>query len=62
MKSYTTLEQKEKVITDKEVSQEVKAEEEKKTIISNDAFAICDFIDQLINKAEHLRISSLMRR
>jgi hypothetical protein len=28
-----------------------------KKIISDDAFAVCDFIDQLIKKLEHARIS-----
>jgi hypothetical protein len=61
MKDYTTLATKEKIEADKEISKEIKDEETKKTIISDDAFAICDFIDQLIKKAEHLRISSLRR-
>jgi hypothetical protein len=62
MKDYTTTALKEQILADKEVSQEVKDEESKKTIISDDAFAVCDFLDQLIKKAEHLRISSIMRR
>jgi len=62
MINYTTTALKEQIVADKEVSQEVKDEEVKKTIISNDAFAVCDFIDQLIKKAEQLRISSIMRR
>jgi hypothetical protein len=39
-------------------------EEEKagKKIISDDAFAVCDFIEQLINKLEHARISGLLGR
>lgn len=39
-------------------------EEEKKDkkVISDDAFAVCDFIERLINKIEHARCSSLMRR
>jgi hypothetical protein len=61
MKDYTTTALQEKIVADKEVSQEIKDEEAKKTIISNDAFAVCDFIEQLIKKAEHLRISSIMR-
>lgn len=35
---------------------------EDKQVISNDAFAIIDFIDQLNRKLEHLRISSIMRK
>jgi len=62
MKDYTTLAIKEKIEADKDISKEIKDEELKKTIISNDAFAVCDFIDQLIKKAEHLRISSIIRR
>jgi hypothetical protein len=57
MMNYTTTAQKDKIVADKEVSQEVKDEEAKKTIISNDAFAVCDFIEQLIKKAEHLRLN-----
>jgi hypothetical protein len=33
--------------------------EKDKTILSNDSYAICDFIESLINKIEHARISSL---
>ena len=51
MKGYTTKELKEK---DPE-------KEKDKTEISNEAFAICDFLDQLIKKVEHLRLSSLTR-
>jgi hypothetical protein len=36
--------------------------DEKKVVISDDAFAVCDLIEQLIKKAEHLRISSIIRR
>lgn len=62
MKDYTTKALKEKIIADKDISQEIKDQEIKKTEISNEAFAVCDLIEQLINKAEHLRISSIMRR
>ena len=44
---------------------DLKPEEQKeknKITLSEDAFAICDFIEQLINKAEHLRISSIIRK
>ena len=36
---------------------ELKAQEEAKTIISNDAFAVADLIDKLISKIEHTRLS-----
>ena len=38
-----------------------KEENKKKVILSNDAFAICEFIENLIKKVEHTRISSLTR-
>jgi hypothetical protein len=62
MEKYTTALKIERMVADKEISKEVIDEETEKTIISDDAFAICDFIEQLIKKAEHLRISSIMRR
>jgi hypothetical protein len=62
MKNYTTLETKGKIDNNKDISKEIKEEENKKAIISNDAFAICDFIEQLNNKLESLRISNIMRR
>ena len=36
-------------------------EEEKvdKTVLSDDAFAVCDFIERLINKVEHARMSMM---
>ena len=45
---YTTSE---KITADKE------GIEEKKTILTNDAFAIGDIIQALINKIEHARLS-----
>lgn len=62
MKDYTTLEKKEEILNDKEASQEMKDEESTKTIISRDAFAICDFITQLIKKLEHLRVTPFIKR
>jgi len=47
-KRYTTLEEKDK------------GENKDKKVISNDAFAIGDMIQELINNIEHTR-SSLMR-
>lgn len=32
-------------------------DKQNKTILSDDAFAICDFIERLIDKLEHARIS-----
>ena len=62
MINYTTLAIKEKIEADVTISKEVKDEEKTKVVLSDDAFAVCDFLDQLIKKAEHLRISSIMRR
>jgi hypothetical protein len=37
-----------------------KAEEkENKKVISDDAFAVCDFIERLITKIEHARIAMI---
>lgn len=37
----------------------LKGEVGEKIELSNDAFAICDFIQDLINKLEHARVSGL---
>ena len=44
---YTTQELIDKINLDKDSTIEQKEAEAKKTILSNDAFAICDFITQL---------------
>lgn len=36
--------------------------ESTKVILSNDAFAVCEFIEMLIKKIEQLRISGLGRK
>ena len=33
-----------------------------KIVLSDDAFAICDFIERLIDKLEHARISMQMKK
>lgn len=46
------------MITDKYAKVSDKEDVKKdKTILSDDAYAICDFIDRLINKVEHARLS-----
>ena len=45
---YTTAE---KIAADKE------GEEEKKISLSNDGYAICEFIDELVRKIEQTRLS-----
>jgi hypothetical protein len=57
--SYTTAEKLVAVQMDKDATEEMKKAEDKKTIISNDAFAIVDLISSLINKIEHTRVSLL---
>lgn len=57
MEKYTTTSLKEAVNLDKDIPQEVKDEENKKTIITNEAYAVCDFIERLIKKVEHARVS-----
>lgn len=37
-------------------------DKENKTEISDDAFAICDFIEKLIDKIEHARISMALKK
>lgn len=61
MEKYTTTAIKEAINLDKDIKPEDKEAENKKVVISNEAFAICDFIEQLNKKIEHLRISSLRR-
>jgi hypothetical protein len=56
---YTTVSIKEKILDNKDIPQEEKEKEMAKSIISDDAFAVCDFIERLIKKIEHTRISWL---
>jgi hypothetical protein len=37
-------------MADKDISVEDKTAEEKKVVLSSDAFAVCDFIEQLIKQ------------
>lgn len=54
MDTYTTSEKLAAI----DVKDAVKLQEEqKKIIISNDAFAVVDLIEKLINKLEHARLS-----
>jgi hypothetical protein len=62
MEKYTTDKIRDKILDSKDISVDDKDVEAAKIVISDDAFAVCDLIEQLIKKAEHLRISSLMRR
>ena len=36
-------------------SEKAEPKNKDKKVLSDDAFAVCDFIERLINKAEHLR-------
>ena len=40
-------------------SSDTEEEKKNKTILSDDAYAICDFLDKLIDKMEHQRLSSI---
>lgn len=51
---YTT---NEKIIADTLLKEEEKTGEDKKTILSTDAFALREVIADLINKIEHTRLS-----
>lgn len=57
MEKYTTTAIKEAIIADKDATLEEKASEQKKVVLSDDAFAICDFIEQLNRRIEDLRKS-----
>ena len=56
LKEYTTREKIEKIKDEKEKEKEVK-----KIIVSSDAYAVCDLIQQLNNKLEQVRISALIK-
>jgi len=58
LKTETMLLTDEKEITEK---QKELVDLEKKTILSNDAYAVCGFMECLINKIEHARLS-MMRK
>ena len=61
--AYTTTAIKEAVISDPKSSPEEKEKENKKIIVSNDAFLQAEMISELINQIERSRITSLnMRR
>jgi hypothetical protein len=45
-----------------EEKQEKEKKEEKRIVLSDDAFAIGEIIEQLINKIEHARISIMQKR
>lgn len=40
---------------------DIEENKEKKTVLSDDAFAVCDFIEQLIIKMEQVRIDGRRR-
>lgn len=61
MEKYTTKELKEAISLSKEISQEDKDAELKKVEISNDAFAVIDYIEKLNKNLERLRVGVLMR-
>ena len=54
IKEYTTTD---KIAADILLKSEEQTGEAKKIELSNDAFAICDFINSLINKIEHARLN-----
>jgi hypothetical protein len=60
--NYTTTEKKEETINDKNKSQDEKDKEDKKTIVSNDAFLQAEMLDNLNKCLEQLRISSILRK
>lgn len=54
MRDYTTTDKIKVIESDATKTKEEKDAEKAKTVISNDAFAICDFLE---SKLEHLRLS-----
>ena len=52
---YTTQKIIDALILDVDASKEEKDIEKAKMVISDDAFALCDFINVLIKKIEHTR-------
>jgi len=61
MEKYSTANILKKVQEDKEVSIDDKIAEAEKVLISDDAFAVCDFIEQLNKAINGLRIATLTR-
>ena len=60
--NYTTEKLKAEILLDKEVSEEAKAIEEAKPVISDDMYAQCDFLNKLNNSLEVLRLTMLRSR
>lgn len=56
IQKYTTVEKK---AADALKEPEEQSGEKDKTELSNDAYAVCEFIELLINKIEHARITSI---
>jgi len=46
-----------KYTTQEKIEKDKTGKEEKKTILSNDAYAVCEFLKALINKIENTRLS-----
>jgi len=51
-----------KYTTAEKITKDKTNKESKKVTLSNDAYAICEFIEFLINKVEHARTSMMTRR
>jgi len=58
MEKYTTAEIKKKILENKEISQEDKDLETDKIVLSEDAFAVCEFLEDLTTQ---LRLTRLNR-
>jgi hypothetical protein len=57
LKNYTTQKILDAMLLDAKIPKEQKDAEQLKAIISDDAFALCDFINILVDKIEHARLS-----
>lgn len=47
----------EKYTTQEKIDKDTEGKEDKKTILSNDAYAISELVDNLINKIEQVRLN-----
>lgn len=62
IEKYTTLELKEAISLSKEIDEKTKDAEKDKTVISNEAYAVIDYLDTLTKKMEKLRMSFMTMR
>ena len=59
---YTTETIKNTISLNKDIPAETKDAENAKTALSDEAFAVCELLDNLTHKFEQLRIATLLKR